>query len=275
MRTGKEKPFRWPTKLEACNGPIERIPGQAAWRCVNKNSFAQLKRKFYHFVSKHAFDIEKLGPRVIDQLLEAGLITNFADIFKIKKGDLLSLPRFAEKSADNLIASIDERRAVTLPRFIVGLSIPNVGEETAEDVAEHFGSLEKIQTAKLEDLQAIEGVGEVVAQSIFDWFRDADNKKLVQDLFKQITPHFENPEGSPREKVGKLKGKTFVLTGTLPTLSRDEAKRLIKKNGGKVSSSVSSKTSFVLAGTEAGSKLKQAEGLGVTIIDESEFYKLI
>jgi DNA ligase (NAD+) len=273
MRTGKEKPFKWPTKLEACNGPIERIPGQAAWRCVDKNSFAQLKRKFYHFVSKHALDIEKLGPRVIDQLLEAGLLTNFADIFKLKKEDLLALPRFAEKSADNLIASINERRTVTLPRFVVGLSIPNVGEETAEDVAEHFGSLTKIQSARLEDLQAIEGVGEVVAQSIFDWFREEENKKLISDLLDQVT--LTLPEASPREKEGKLRGKTFVLTGTLPTLSRDEAKRLIKQNGGEVSSSVSSKTNFVLAGEEAGSKLKQAEGLGVTIIDEEEFLHLL
>jgi DNA ligase (NAD+) len=275
MRTGKEKPFRWPTKLEACNGPIERITGQSAWRCVDKNSFAQLTRKFYYFVSKHAFDIEKLGPKIIDQLLEAGLLTNFADIFKLKRDDLLALPRFAEKSADNLIASINERRTVTLPRFIVGLSIPNVGEETAEDVAEHFGSLSKVQQASLSELEQIEGVGEVVAQSVYNWFRDADNKKLVQDLLKQITLHFENPEGSSREKVGKLRGKTFVLTGTLPTLSRDEAKKLIKQNGGDVSSSVSSKTNYVLAGSEAGSKLKQAQKLGVKIINETDLKKML
>jgi len=274
MRTGKEKPFKWPTKLEVCNGPIERIPGQAAWRCVDKNSFAQLTRKFYYFVSKHAFDIEKLGPKIIDQLLEAGLLTNFADIFKLKKDDLLALPRFAEKSVDNLLASIASRRQVPLSRFIVALSIPNVGEETAEDIAEHFGSLSKVQQASLSELEQIEGVGEVVARSVYDWFRDPDNKKTVSDLLAEIT--IKTPETKSRGKeVGRLKGQTFVLTGTLPTLSRDEAKKLIKQNGGDVSSSVSSKTSYVLAGEEAGSKLKQAEGLGVTIIDEEEFLHLL
>lgn len=286
MRTGKEKVFKWPTTLAAClpcgalakegGGPIERIPGQSAWRCVNKNSFAQQKRKFYHFVSKHAFDIEKLGPKVVNQLLEAGLLSTFADIFKLRKGDLLVLPRFAEKSADNLIKSIDARREVLLPRFLVGLSIPNVGEETAEDVAEHFGSLAKIEQASLSDLEQIEGVGRVVAQSIYDWFRDVENKKTVADLLSQVKLiDIEVKSGLGERGGGNLKGKTFVLTGTLPTLSRDEAKSLIKQNGGEVSSSVSSKTDYVLAGSGAGSKLVQAEKLGVKVISEGDFYKLI
>ncbi|MFA5023194.1 MAG: NAD-dependent DNA ligase LigA [Candidatus Paceibacterota bacterium] len=273
MRTGKEKVFKWPTMLEACSGPIERIPGQAAWRCVNKNSEAQLRRKFYHFTSKHAFDIEKLGPKIIDQLMDNNLLATFDDIFKLKKGDLLALPRFAEKSVENLLKAIDERRQISLSRFIVGLSIPNVGEETAEDLAENFGSLAKIQEAKLEDLQKIEGVGEIVAQSVYDWFRQSENKKLVANLLQHTTP---NSKGNPWTKGGgKLGGKTFVLTGTLPTLSRDEAKALIKQNGGEVSSSVSSQTDYVLAGEEAGSKLDKAEKLGVEIISESEFRKML
>lgn len=273
LRSGKEKAFVWPTKLEACNGAIERIPGQAAWRCVAKNSYAQQKRKFYHFVSKHAFDIEKLGPKIIDQLLDNNLLATYDDIFKLKKGDLLALPRFAEKSADNLLEAIEARRQVTLARFIVSLSIPNVGEETAEDLAEHFGTLAKIQNAKLEELQAIEGVGEIVAKSVADWFAQKENQKLVANLLQHIA---FLPEGSSRAKrKGKLEGKTFVLTGTLPSLSRDEAKALIKENGGEVSSAVSSKTDFVLAGAVAGSKLGQAEKLGVEIINEEEFYKLI
>jgi DNA ligase (NAD+) len=286
MRTGKEKSFKWPTTLAAClpcgalakegNGPIERIPGQSAWRCVNKNSFAQQKRKFYHLTSKHAFDIENLGPKVIDQLMDSGLLSTYADIFRLQKGDLLALPRFAEKSADNLIKSIEARREVSLPRFLVGLSIPNVGEETAEDIAEYFGTLPKIQEAKLEELQAIEGVGGVVAQSIFDWFRDAENKETVSNLLSQVRPvgietKFRLKEG----ERGKLKGRIFVLTGTLPTLSRDEAKALSKKNGGEVSSSVSSKTNFVLAGEEAGSKLDQAIKLGVEVINEEEFKSML
>lgn len=278
MRTGQEKPFKWPSELSACNGPIERIPGQSAWRCVDKNSFAQQKRKFYHFVSKHAFDIEKLGPKVTDQLLDAGLLSTFADIFKLKKGDLLALPRFAEKSVDNLIESINARRTIKLARFIVGLSIPNVGEETAEDIAKHFGTLEKIEEASLEDLQAVEGIGVVVARSIFDWFRDVENKKTVADLLSQVRLVNIKTETGFRLKdgvMGKLEGKTFVLTGTLPTLSREEAKSLIKQNGGNVSSSVSSKTDYVLAGSEAGSKLAQAEKLGIKVINESDFYSYL
>ncbi len=282
LRTGKEKVFKWPDQLEAClpvgvstnrgGGAIERITGQSAWRCVNKNSFAQQKRKFYHFASKGAFNIEKLGPKIIDVLLENKLLSSYEDIFSLKKGDLLALPRFAEKSVENLLGAIEERREITLPRFIVAMSIPNVGEETAEDLAEHFETLEKIAEAKLEELQAIEGIGGVVAQSVFDWFRQKENKKLVSNLLNKIKLIF--PETKFRGK-GKLAGQTFVLTGTLPTLSRDEAKELIRKNGGEISSSVSSQTDFVLAGIEAGSKLDKAEKLGVEIIDEKAFFKMI
>jgi DNA ligase (NAD+) len=293
MRTGQEKVFKWPTKLQAClpvgasaeagDGSIERIPGQVAWRCVNQNSYAQLKRKFYHFVSNNAFDIEKLGPKVIDQLMDHNLLATFADIFKLKKGDLLILPRFAEKSVDNLLSAINEKRQVSLARFIVSLSIPNVGEETAEDLAEHFGTLDRIQSAKLEDLQKIEGVGEIVAQSVFAWFKQKENQKLISNLLGQIK--VANHEAKSRGKgPGKLAEKTFVLTGTLSTLSRDEAKNLIKQNGGEVTSTVSRQTNYVLAGDSsmaivgaggASSKLKKANQLGVKIINENEFYKLI
>lgn len=286
MRTGKEKVFKWPLFLPACSssetpadesggGAIERIPGQVAWRCVNKNSFAQIKRRFYHFVSKQSFNIEKLGPRVIDQLLEAGLISSYADIFKLKKGDLLVLPRFAEKSVDNLINSIASRRTVSLARLIVSLSIPNVGEETALDLTEHFDTFKKIQTASLQELQNIEGVGGVVAQSIIDWFQQKENQKIVADLLEQIEiiPQTKNSKGSPGIK--KLAGVRFVLTGTLPTLSRDEAKEFIRQNGGEVSSSVSSQTDYVLTGEAAGSKLDKAQELGVKIINEDEFKQML
>jgi len=281
MRTGQEKVFKWPTELEACapigtsakagGGPIERIPGQAAWRCVNKNSFAQLKRKFYHFVSKTAFDIEKLGPRVIDVLLENKLVVRYDDIFKLKKGDLLVLPRFAEKSADNLIKAIDEKRQVSLARLLVALSIPGVGEETAEDVAKHFGVLTKIEKAGLAELQAITGVGEVVGQAIYDWFREKENQNLVKGLLAEVKVLPVKKEAGAQ----KLAGLKFVLTGTLPTLSRDEAKMLVKQNGGEVAGSVSAKTDYVLAGEEAGSKLGKAQELGVKVIDEKEFRKML
>jgi DNA ligase (NAD+) len=274
MRTGKEKEFVWPEYVLACGvgeeGRIERIPGQAAWRCVNKNSFEQQKRRFYHFVSKHALDIVDLGPKVIDVLLTENLISEYADIFTLKAGDLLSLPRFAEKSVENLLNSINRSRETTLPRFLVGLSIPQVGEETAYDLAEHFKSLDNIRKAKFEDLEKLDGVGPIVAKSIFEFFRNPENKKMVDNLLKYVTIKKEKVSGGNK----KLSGQTFVLTGTLPTLSRDEAKKMIREAGGEISESVSSKTSFVLAGESAGSKLQKAESLGVKIISEEEFLKM-
>ncbi|HLP43884.1 MAG TPA: NAD-dependent DNA ligase LigA [Candidatus Nanoarchaeia archaeon] len=273
MRTGKEKVYEFPTRVPECggDGSIERIPGQVAYRCVNKNSAAQHKRKLYHFVSKHAFDIEHLGPRNIDMLIENSLISDAADIFALERGDLLSLPRFAEKSVDNLLDSIERARKVSLARFIISLSIPQVGEETAEDIAKHFRTIDAIRNASKEDLEALEGVGPIVAESISTWFADKDNKNLVNELLEQVTI----------EKVAKptvdqtLAGRTFVLTGTLSGLSRDEAKKMIKDRGGDVSGSVSSKTNFVVAGEEAGSKLDKAQELGVTILSEEEFVKML
>jgi len=271
MRTGKEKKFVFPERVPECgdDGRIERVPGQAAWRCVSKKSFAQQKRKFYHFVSKKAFDIDGLGPKVIDQLLEEKLISSYDDIFTLKKGDLIDLPRFAEKSIDNLLEAINNSKKITLLRLIIGLSIPQVGEETAHDLAEKFESLEAIQKAGQEELESIEGVGGVVAESIHNWFRQEDNQALVKRLLK----HLEIVKEKGVQE--KLSNKTFVLTGTLSTLSRDEAKDRIRKLGGEISSSVSTKTDYVIAGENAGSKLEKAQELGVKILSEREFLNLI
>ncbi len=272
MRSGKEKPFVFPKKIAACggDGKIERIPGQAAWRCVNKNSYEVQKRKFYHFVSKKAFNIDGCGPKIIDALLDNNLIANFYDIFTLKRGDVLNLPRFAEKSADNLFSSIEKSRDVPLSRFIVSLSIPQVGEETAIDLANHFGNLEKIRNAKIEELEIINGVGDVVGKSVFEWFKDAENRKLTDKLLKQV-----NIIGSKKPvNKGKLEGKSFVITGTL-SMPRDEAKDKIRALGGDISESVSSKTDYVVAGENPGSKYDKAKELGVKILDEKEFLKLI
>lgn len=274
MRTGKEKPFFFPKKVATCGGDgrIEKVSGQVAYRCVNKNSFAQQKRKFYYFTSKKVFDIEDLGPKIIDQLMESGLISSYEDIFTLKKGDLLNLPRFAEKSADNLISSIEKSKIVALPRLIIALSIPQVGEETANDIAEHFKDIKKIQSASFEELERIDGVGPIVAKSIRDWFEDSDNRHNLDNLLKHIKikkvvlPVSVNPD---------FTGKTFVITGTLKSLTRDEAKERIRKIVGKVSSSVSSKTDYVVTGEDAGSKLEKAKKLGVKIISEEEFLKMI
>lgn len=271
LRTGKEKPFVWPTKIPLCggDGSIERIPGQAAWRCVFKDSYEQQKRKLYYFASKGALNIEDLGPKIIDQLLDAQLISEYADIFTLKKGDLVALPRFAEKSADNLLASIEKARQSTLPRFLISLSIPQVGEETAHDIASHFKTIDAIKKATEESLLAINGVGPIVATSIVEFFKEEKNKKNVNDLLKHI--HIEVGD----QKSEKLKGKTFVLTGTLETMSRDEAKEKIRALGGDVSSSISKETDYVVAGESAGSKLDKAQELGVQILSESEFLKML
>jgi DNA ligase (NAD+) len=273
LRDGKQKVFSWPKKVEGCGGDgrIERVPGQAAWRCVNLGSFAQKQRVFYYFVSKKAFNVDGLGPRVIDVLLDAGLVVNFDDIFTLKKGDLLNLPRFAEKSVNNLLLAIEKSRKVSLDRFLVSLSIGQVGEETAYDVAAHFGTLEKVLTASLDEFISIYGVGDVVAKSLYDWFSQKENQQLIARLQKQVTVE-------PVKKVGgnaKFLGKTFVLTGTLSGMSRDEAKAKIVANGGSVSGSVSNKTSYVVFGENPGSKIEEANRLGVMTLNEQAFLKML
>jgi DNA ligase (NAD+) len=300
MRTKVQKPFVWPTRIPACggDGSIERIPGEVAWRCVAKDSFSQQKRKFYYFVSKHCFDIDGLGPKVIDVLLEHNLASSFDDIFTLKKGDLAALPRFGEKTVENLLSAIDKARMVTLPRLLASLSIPQVGEETSHDVAAHFvkneisnlknkkpvlgsdwGSdpqetlgtllMQCIMKASQEEFESIYGVGEVVANSLYEWFRDTDNALLVRRLLGQVTIVSE------QSTSGLLVGKSFVFTGTLPTLERGYAQGLVRQNGGDVSSSVSRNTSYVVAGEDAGSKLDKARELGVAILSEKEFLELL
>ncbi|MEK7107626.1 MAG: NAD-dependent DNA ligase LigA [Patescibacteria group bacterium] len=274
LRTEKSHSFLWPKKIIECggNGKIERIKGESAWRCVDKNSFIIQKRRFYHFVSKHCFDIEALGPKKIDLLLAHGLISSYADIFSLKRGDVLVLPRFAEKSADNLLEAIEQAKKVSLPKFLAALSIPQVGEETAIDLANHFKNFEKIAAGSFEQLEKINGVGPIVAKSIVDWFKDKENKKLVSNLLKQVTIEKFVPEVSAG---GPLVGKTFVLTGTLKSLDRETAKQKIRERGGAVSETVSKKTSFVVVGDDPGSKAARAAALGVPQLSESEFLKLI
>ncbi len=275
LRTGQEKPYEFPVVVADCGGDgrIERVPGQVAWRCVSRDSFAQRRRIFYHFVSKKAFDMDGCGPKIIDVLLDNNLISDFADIFTLKKGDLLALPRFAEKSVDNLLASIEKSREICLPKFLVSLSISQVGEETALDLAKHFGSIEKLQAATFDDLQKLDGVGPVVAEALTAWFANKNNKKILENLLKQISFPRPGLGSEKRPGLGKLTGKTFVITGTLSTLSRDEVKDKIRALGGDTSESVSSKTSYLVAGENAGSKLAQT--LGVTVLNEQDLLKML
>jgi DNA ligase (NAD+) len=272
LRPKNSKPFKFPKKIEGCggDGSIERIPGEAVWRCKEKNSFEVQRRKMHYFTSKNAFDIEYLGPKNLDLLIENNLINTPPDIFTLEKGDLLALPRFAEKSVDNLLDSIEKARAVTLSRLITALSIDGVGEETAILISNKFGSIDKIKKAKIEELESINGVGDVVAKSIYDWMHDDTHLSMLNALMKQVKISSQQSAVS-----SQLINKIFVLTGTLESLSRDEAKEMIRNSGGNVSSSVSRKTDFVVAGAEAGTKLEKAEKLGVKVLDEKEFLKMI
>lgn len=272
MRSGKEKAFVWPTHIRECGGDgrIERIEGESAWRCVTKDSFEQQKRRFHYFTSRKCFNIEGLGPQLLNQFLDAGLISNFDDIFTLKRGDLLNLPRFGEKSADNLLGAIDRARKITLARFISSLSIPQVGEETAYDISRYFGgSIDKIMKAKREEFQSIYGVGDVVANSLYSWFSEKNNRDLVANLLKHVSIVPDQAVG------GRFSGQIFVFTGSMVNLDRDKASEMVRQNGGEVSSSVSKKTTYVVAGSSPGTKLDKAKELGVKIMNEVDFLKMI
>jgi len=277
LRPPRTKPYRWPTTVAECGkgGRIERIPGQAAWRCTDKNSFAVLRRKLRYFASRSALNIEGLGPSTVDALLEAGLVEHADDFFTLKEGDLLTLEGFAETSTRKLVEAIKKvAKGVSLSRFITALSISQVGEETAILLSQNFKTIGDVAGASEEGLAQINGIGPIVAKAIHDWFRDKENKKLVVNLKKHIKIESEKTARSNLDEL-PLAGKTFVLTGGMESMSRDEAKERIRKLGGDVSSSVSKKTSYVVAGGEAGSKLDRAQELGVVVLSEAEFLKLL
>ncbi len=273
LRPKHSKPFTWPSRVPECGGDgmIERAPGGAAWCCVDKNSFAVLRRKFYMFVGKSALNVEGLGKKTVDLLLERGLVAHFDDIFSLEEGDLLALEGFAELSAKKLIASIHVHRRVELARLLTGLSLPHVGEETAIVLARHFKTLDDISNVCEEQLDAIRGLGTIVAPRIVEWFKHKENRALIARLKKVLA--IRNPLYQKQSKNLPLSGKTIVLTGTLSSTSRDEAKAKIRSLGGDVSGSVSKKTSYLVAGENPGSKLTDAERLGVPVLSEQEFLK--
>ena len=274
MRPRDAKPYNWPTHVAECGGDgrIERVPGAAAWRCVNKNSFAIVRRRFHNFVGKHALDISGFGPRTVDQLLEKGLVQHYDELFTLKPGDLLNLEGFAEVSAEKLFAAIQKARRVSLARLIIGLSIPQVGEETAILLAESFGTLGMLAKAKEEKLMNVDGVGPIVSKAVADWFALKRHKELLARLQKVLT--IEPPPKKEKSHT-PLAGKTFVLTGTLSKMSRDEAKEKIRSSEGSISSAVSAKTDYVVAGENPGSKLDEARRLGVSVLTEAEFLRMI
>ncbi|MFZ9594719.1 MAG: NAD-dependent DNA ligase LigA [Bdellovibrionia bacterium] len=274
VRTGKEKKFTLPSSCPVCHAPVERKPGEAAVRCTSRNCIAQLKERIRHLAMKDALNIEELGDKTVEQLVDAGLIKKYSDLFRLTDKDLLKLEGFAEKSSQNLIASIQKSRSPELYRLIFGLGIRHIGERTAKTLAQYFGTLQPLMKATLDELIAIPEVGPGSAKSITQYFNDPEHRSELEDLLNYLSPLSARPPGS-ESGPGKLAGKIFVLTGTLPTLSRSDATRRIEEQGAKVSSSVSKKTHFVVAGQEAGSKLEKARELGVKILNEEELLALL
>ena len=267
VRTGKERKFKPPKKCPACGEAVERQEGEVALYCVNAACPAQLKRNVEHFVSRGTLDIEGFGEKLAVQLVEEGLVSDVADIFSISRDQVFELEGFAEKKADNLIEAIDAAKSRPLDRLIAALGIRGVGDVVARDLADQFGSLTALRQAKVGDLEAIEGIGPNIAATVVDWFTRSGNRKVLRKLKKAKFWPDQEVQVAPTE--GTFTGLTFVLTGTLPTLSRNEAKAFIEQHGGKMTGSVSKKTSHLVAGENPGSKLAKAQAAGVSILDET------
>ncbi len=270
-RTGSEKPYRMPEKCPVCGSKVVRLEGEVAHRCIDLACPAQIRENIRHFVSRGGMDIEGLGDKIVSQLLDAGLIRDPADLYAITKEQLLELERFADKSAENLIAAIARSKHPPLERLLFALGIRHVGEYVAKILARKFGNVGKIETASQEELTAIDGIGPTIAESIFKFSHEPHNLKILRKLEQaDVRPVVEKQATSTA-----LAGKTFVFTGSLKGLSREKAKELVVSLGGTATSTVSKKTDYVVAGEDPGSKFDKATSLGVAILDEEGFLKLI
>ena len=272
LRSGHEKEIKVPKKCPMCDSEVVKVPGEVAYRCANTNCYAVNLRRLTHWASKGAIDIDGLGPKIIEQLVKEGLVNDIGDLYNLEEGDLKPLERFAEKSAKNLIEAIKGSKEIELAKFIYGLGIRHVGEETAIVLANYFGSLEKIAGAGLEELDGLPDFGGVMAKSVYEWFRDKHNLNLLGKL-KVNGVKIKEIKQTKKDLI--FKGKIIVLTGSLSSLTRDEAKAKIRELGGQFTSAVSKKTDFVVAGSEPGSKYNKAQELGVKIINEEEFLQMI
>ncbi len=290
LRNGSEKKINMPKKCPICESEIIKVGDEVAYRCSNKKCYAVNQRQIIHFVSKKAVDIEDVGPKVVEQLLSEGLIYDIADLYTLKKEDLLNLPRFAEKSVDNLLTAIDNRRQLDLTRFIYGLGIRHIGEESAQSLVRYIypniknsiknnkigvKTLEEVmKSISIEDLASVNDFGPIVSTSIYEYFREQHNLKILDKLNNLgLELIVKNPNSGI--KKSSISGKTFVLTGTLNSLTRDDAKVKIKELGGKILGSVSAKLDYLIVGQDPGSKYEKAKNLGVEIIDENKFLKMI
>ena len=273
-RSGDEAVYEPPSTCPSCNQPVSHIEGEVAWYCVNPSCPAQVVRNIEHFVSRGALDIEGMGIKIVEQLVEEGLLHDVADLYGLKKDDLLTLEGFADKKAENLLTSIEASKQQTLGRLIFGLGIRGVGEVVGGSLADAFGSLDRLSAITLDELESVEGIGPNIAAAIVDWFSLEANQSVLNKL--KHTGMWPIQKQVSAQDVGNLplEGVTFVVTGTLPDHSRTEIKEEIQRLGGKVTGSVSSKTSYVLAGENPGSKVNKAEEIGVPVIGISEFEAL-
>jgi len=266
--------FAIPAECPECGSAVIRLADEAVARCTGGLVCpAQRKQSLLHFASRRAMDVEGLGEKLVDQLVDAGLVRTPADLFTLGVGKLAALERMAERSAGNVVAAIEKSKATTLARFVFALGIRHVGEATAKELARHFGSLDRLMAADLDALTRVRDVGPVLAESIARFFAEPHNRQVI-DALRAAGVHWT--EGAPgAATAGPLAGVTFVLTGTLPTMSRDDAKALIEAAGGKAAGNVSAKTRYVVAGADAGSKLERARALGIEVIDEDGLRALL
>ena len=273
LRPKKTSAYVFPKQVAACggNGSIERVSGTAAYRCVSLDSEFLNRQKMYYFVSKNALNFDGVGPKIIDALLDSELISDVADLFTLKTAEVLTLPGFKQKSAENLVAAIASAKRTSLSRLLVGLSIDNVGEETARLLATYFPSIVALRSATLTELIEVDGIGEIVAENIISWQQNKKAQTLVDKLLLHLSIHNEDVVVSE----GRFLGLSFVFTGTMEKITRSEAGALVKKEGASVSNSVSKKTTYVVVGSDPGSKAKDALKLGVTILDEAQFLALV
>lgn len=283
-RSGKEKKYKPPTVCPACGQPVERFEDEVAFYCVNSACPAQLIRNVEHFVSRGAMDIVGMGTRIVEKLIETGKVNDVADIFRLKRADILDAVTKKErktekeppgKVADNLLASIEASKSRSLGRLITALGIRGVGEVSANDLARHFTDLDALSKAKASELDDLDGIGTMVAESVAEWFSRPANKNVIKKLKAAgVWPQGGQTASARTRASNAFEGQTFVITGTLPNFSRDDAKEFIESHGGKVTDSVSKKTSYLVLGEEPGSKFEKAKSLGVKIIDEAELKKL-
>ncbi len=270
LRSGEELDFKMPSKCPACEENLSRSKDEVILRCLNKNCPAKKREYLYHFVSKKAFNVEGLGKKIIDQLVDNSLVRSPADIFRLKASDLISLDRFAEKSASNLIEAIEKSKMITLARFLYALGINHVGEETAADLAKFFGNINDLKKASIDRLIQVPNIGEAAATSIRGWFNDSNNLKLLSQL-----SNFGVSIKSSLKVKNILSGKKFVITGSLKTMTREKAKEKIVFLGGRASDSVDKKTDYLVCGENAGSKIKRAKKLGIKTISENDFISIL